>query len=169
MSKSVVMKILTVGDGGVGKTTLLHRYINGEFLSDTQMTLGVAFFNQQLTIEGHLVMLQLWDFGGQEQFRFMLKNYALGARGAILMFDLTRPSTIDHMDEWVQICREDNPNLPIILVGTKLDMTEQIMIQDDFAKELMDSFDLFDYMKISSKSGEGVNDVFQRIAKKLIG
>ena len=167
--QSIVLKVLTVGDGGVGKTTLLHRYKEGEFLTDTQMTLGVAFFVQQLDIDGTAVMLQLWDFGGQEQFRFMLQRYALGAKGAVVMFDLTRMLSLENIEEWVDICRKDNPGLPLILVGTKLDLKDEVkIIDDDLVMEVKKQFDLFDYIKASSKTGEGVHEIFNKLARKII-
>ena len=89
MSRPLVLKILTAGEGGVGKTTLLHKYIKGEFLADTKMTIGVEFFLKEMNVDGFDVILQLWDFGGQERFRFLLESYVTGARGALLMFDLT--------------------------------------------------------------------------------
>ncbi|MFX1275410.1 MAG: Rab family GTPase [Promethearchaeota archaeon] len=165
--KSTVLKILTVGDGGVGKTTLLHRYKKNEFLADTQMTLGVGFFVKRINIEGRILMLQLWDFGGQEQFRFMLKKYAMGARGAILMYDLTRFATLENIEEWVDICRKDNPGLPIILVGTKLDL-ESEFDSHDYPIEMMNEHDLFDHITTSSKTGENIQSVFEKIAKKII-
>ncbi|TFG21234.1 MAG: GTP-binding protein [Promethearchaeota archaeon] len=169
MSKqSLVLKLLTVGDGGVGKTTLLHRYKEDEFITNTQMTLGVAFVVQEVNIDGTMVMLQIWDFGGQEQFRFMLQRYALGARGAVVMFDLTRLISLEHIEEWVNICRKDNPNLPLILVGTKLDLDEHIMVGDDLALEAKEQYNLFDYIKASSKTGEGVHETFSILARKII-
>ncbi|GAH39257.1 unnamed protein product, partial [marine sediment metagenome] len=89
MSKPRVLKIITTGEGGVGKTTLLHRYVEGIFLADTKMTLGVEFFLKELDLDGNKILLQIWDFGGQERFRFLLQNYIMGAKGALLLFDLT--------------------------------------------------------------------------------
>lgn len=166
--QSVVYKILTVGDGGVGKTTLLHRYIKGEFLANTQMTLGVGFQVQNLNIDGTTVMLQMWDFGGQEQFRFMLERYSLGARGAAVMFDRTRLITIENIAEWIGICRKGNPNVPLILVGTKSDLESEIRVDDSYAKEIMETYDLFDYIKTSSKNGEGVHEIFDKLTRKIV-
>ena len=165
---AMVLKILTTGDGGVGKTTLLHRYKEGVFQENTLMTLGVGFFVKDLQIEETTVMLQLWDFGGQSQFRFMLQRYALGARGAIIMFDLTRLITLENIEEWVSICRNDNPDLPLILVGTKADLEDQIMIDDDYALEMKDKYNLFDYIKASSKSGLNVPAIFELLATKIL-
>ncbi len=161
MSDSIVLKIITAGDGGVGKTTLLKRYVEGEFSAETIMTLGVQFFVKQLDIGSTEAQLQLWDFGGQEQFRHILEKYAYGAKGAIIMFDLTRLVTLETLEEWVNICRKNNPNLPIILVGSKSDLVDDIIIADDYIEEFMENFDFFTYLKSSSKTGENVEQIFE--------
>jgi len=166
--KSFLFKVLTAGDGGVGKTTLLHRYIHNKFVANTSMTLGVEFFTKELEFDEASVMLQLWDFGGQEQFRFMLERYALGAKGALIVFDLTRFNTLEHMDEWVRICRKGDPDLPIILVGSKLDLEDHIVINDDIALEIKEKFNFIDYLKTSSKTGESVEVVFKKLARAVL-
>ncbi len=104
--KEMLLKIITAGDGGVGKTTLLYRYVEGKFLTDTKATLGVEFFWKVFNTNDKQIDLQLWDFGGQQVFRHILKNYASGAHGALLLFDLTNNSSLEQIDEWVDICRE---------------------------------------------------------------
>lgn len=168
MSKSLVMKILTAGDGGVGKTTLLYRYKEGRFLEDTTMTLGVEFSLKTLMIEDCRVDLQIWDFGGQDRFRYMLPNYVVGAKAALLLFDLTRIMTLDNLEEWVGILRAQDPDLPIIFVGTKNDLTEEIQVEDDYALEFKQRFKIFDYLKTSAKTGENIEEVFERLAKKVM-
>ncbi len=168
MVKKYIFKILTAGEGGVGKTTLLHRYITGEFSQSTQMTIGVEFFLKETVINDQNCTLQLWDFGGQGRFRFLLKSYVMGAKGALLMFDLTRPMTLESLDEWVEICRENDPNLPILFVGTKLDLQEDISVDDDYAKSFLDRFNLFDFIKISSKTGKNVQNTFNLITQRVL-
>jgi small GTP-binding protein len=162
------MKIITAGDGGVGKTTLLRRYIEGKFLTDTKMTIGVDFFLKKLNIDGTLVIFQLWDFGGQQHFRFLLKSYVIGAKGAFLMFDLTRLSTLNNLEEWVNICRSTNPNLPILFLGTKLDLVDQSSVPNDYFDELKEKFNLFDFLKISSKTGENVDLAFELLTREVL-
>lgn len=164
----MIIKCITAGDGGVGKTTLLYRYVEGRFLADTRMTLGVEFFIKEVDVGRKKINLQVWDFGGQEHFRPLLKNYALGARGALLLFDLTRPSSLDKIDQWVNICREDNPNIPIIFLGTKLDLTDLISVDDSYALRFKTKYNFLDYLKISSKTGENVNLAFKMLAKEII-
>jgi GTP-binding nuclear protein Ran len=85
---SFTFKIIAAGDGGVGKTTMFRKYITGQFDFETKMTIGVEIFNKDHVIEnGRIAALQLWDFGGQERFRFFLDNFVLGANGVFLMFD----------------------------------------------------------------------------------
>ena len=74
--------------------------------------------------------MQLWDFGGQERFRFLLSKYVKGATGALLLHDLTNPTSIENANEWVELVRKYNDNLPIILVGTKYDLAVPEIIDD---------------------------------------
>ncbi|TFG25743.1 MAG: GTP-binding protein [Promethearchaeota archaeon] len=168
MSKPIVLKVLTAGEGGVGKTTLLHRYVEGKFSSETRMTIGVEFFLKELNIDGQKVMLQLWDFGGQERFRFLLESYVIGARGAMLLFDLTRAMTLENIEQWVKICRKEDPKLPILFLGSKADLTEDICVKPDYIEEFQKEFDLYDYLQISSKTGQNVELSFQNLTRHIL-
>ncbi len=161
------MKILTAGEGGVGKTTLLRRFVEGQFFSETKMTIGVEFFLKSIILGDNEITLQLWDFGGQERFRFLLGSYVLGAKGALLMFDLTRIATLEKLDQWVQIVRQNDPDLPVLFLGTKIDLIEDINVSDDFALSYLESLNLFDYLKISSKTGENVEESFRRLIQEI--
>ena len=172
MTKKYVYKILVAGQGGVGKTTLLTRIVTGKFVQNTAMTIGVEFHLLNLTLgteeEKVNTVIQLWDFGGQERFRFMLDSYVAGARGALLLYDMTRLRTLDGLDEWVKIVRTHDPDLPILFVGTKLDRVEDITVSDDYAKEFLEPLNMFDHMKISSKDGTGVEQAFKKITRKVL-
>ncbi len=168
MVKPSLFKIIITGEGGVGKTTLLHRFVEGQFLADTKMTLGVEFFLKEIEIEDKKVLLQIWDFGGQVHFRPLLKNYALGSRGALILFDLTRPSSLDGIDQWVDICTDDNPDIPILFLGTKIDILGLNSIDDDYITDFIDRYKFRHYLKISSKTGENVNLAFELLAKEIM-
>ena len=168
MPKSKVLKTIITGEGGVGKTTLLHRYIEGRFDANTRLTIGVEFFLKELTIDEDSIFLQIWDFGGQERFRFLLSNYAKGAKGALLLFDLTRPLTLNTLEEWVNICRSDDPDIPILLIGSKADLEEMITVNEELIESLKSEFQFFDYVRISSKTGENVKEVFEKIARAIV-
>jgi len=168
MSKPIVLKVLTAGEGGVGKTTLLHRYVEGKFSSETKMTIGVEFFLKEVNIDGQKVMLQLWDFGGQERFRFLLESYVIGARGALLMFDLTRTMTLENIDQWVQIVRKEDPELPILFLGSKSDLENDICVKEDYIEEFKQQFNMYDFLRISSKTGENVERSFESLTRQIL-
>ncbi len=168
MPKKFILKILTAGEGGVGKTTLLHRYVEGKFSAKTSMTIGVEFFLKEVNIDDTNCTLQLWDFGGQERFRFLLESYVLGAKGALLMFDLTRPMTLENLGQWCDIVRKRDPTLPVLFLGTKLDLKEDISVDDDYAQMFQDEYNLFKYMKVSSKTGENVKEAFEILTREIL-
>jgi len=167
MSKLKLLKIISTGDGGVGKKTLLYRYVEGKFLTNTKATLGVDFFLKKYHTKNKELELQLWDFGGQKVFRHILKNYASGAHGALLLFDLTNKSSLEKIDEWVDICREKDPKLPIIFLGTKLDLTNLIIVKDKEAIFFKEKYGFLDYIKVSSKTDENVNLAFQLLVNEI--
>lgn len=146
----------------------MSRYVQGVFISGTNLTVGVEFFTKELILNNIPCSLQLWDFGGQERFRFMTESYMIGAKGAVLMFDLTRISTLNSLKEWVGIVRKHNANLPILLVGAKNDLIETISVQDSYALELKDKYAFFDFIKISSKTGENIDALFNILVNKII-
>lgn len=168
MSKPIIIKVITAGEGGVGKTTLLHRYIEDVFLEDTKMTIGVEFFTKDLVINDRNISLQLWDLGGQERFRFLLESYAKGSKGALLMFDLTRFQSLERIDQWIDICRSSDPDLPILFVGTKWDLKDQIQIDDEYAMEIKEEHGFFDFIKVSSLTDENVDLAVEKLVKKIL-
>ena len=162
------MKIIITGNGGVGKTTLLHRYIEGKFLVNTYMTIGVEFFIKELDVDEYKILMQIWDFGGQERFRFLLKNYAKGTKGALFLFDLTRPLSLESIDEWIDICRSEDPTVPILLVGSKADLEDSIFFDEEYIQNMQYKHGLFDFIKVSSKNGRNVDEAFRIIAEKVV-
>ncbi|TFG02975.1 MAG: GTP-binding protein [Promethearchaeota archaeon] len=166
---SLIFKIIIGGDGGVGKTTMLHRYVNGRFLFDTKMTIGTDIFHKILTLkEGPVCSLQLWDFGGQERFRFILDSFLKGAAGAFLMFDLTNYISFNNLPKWLNIVRKDDPTLPILLLGSKYDLVDSITVDDDLVSEFVEDNNISGYCKVSSKTGYNINFVFESLVSTII-
>jgi len=167
----VTYKIVVFGNGGVGKTTLLRRYITGEFFLDIKMTIGLDIAVKYIEIEGIKITLQLWDFGGEERFRFLLPSYCRGAFGGIFMYDLTRPHTLLNVDEWLEIFKETQIkkfNAPLILVGGKSDLTTKRLISEEEAKNIAKSYKIPLYFECSSKTGENVEIIFNTLVKTIM-
>lgn len=166
--RNFVFKLLLAGNGGVGKTTLLRRYVDGIFDESTITTIGVDFFLKEMSLEEGNCSLQLWDLGGQERFRHLLSNFIMGARGALLLIDLTKMPQMPHILNWVNMVRLHDLDLPIILVGTKLDLEDAITVDDETALDIKNTFNMLEFIKTSSKTGHNVNHVFKRVAKELM-
>lgn len=174
MSESTyIFKIVVGGAGGVGKTTLLHRYLHNVFVPGSSMTIGVAFHSKEIYNEQtrKRVKLSLWDLGGQERFRFLQSSYSAGARAGIVFFDMTRIDTLIQVKSWVEMFRSHaSPGLPIVLGGTKLDVVDPSLIEqtNQLAKETADQLGLPYYIPTSSKTGQGVGDIFAYIIDTLV-
>ena len=170
MTSDFVFKICVGGEGGVGKTTLLNKYVEGKFDISQKMTIGVDIMNKHVNFDDKIsVDLQLWDFGGQERFRFFLDSFVVGARGALLLFDLTSITSFNKISDWVDILRKHDEQLPILLVGAKADLDYKISVDDEYALEEVKSYNFIDYIKVSSKTGLNVEQTFQRITLELMG
>ena len=120
-------KIIIFGDAGCGKTTLTQRFLTNLFVSDQTMTIGVDFEVKSLSVDEQKVKLQIWDFGGEERFRFLLPTYVRGARGGLFLYDITNYSSIAHIDDWLSVIRKEiraEDIFPIIVVGSKADLGE---------------------------------------------
>ena len=166
--KTYIFKILVAGEGGAGKTSLLRRYVDEMFDESNVLTVGVDFFTKEVAFNGTKCSLQLWDLGGQKRFRSLLNNFVMGARGALLLFDLTRMPNVSDILEWVNIARIYDIKLPILLIGTKEDLDDYIAVDDDSALHLRNTFSLFDYIKTSAKTGHNVEKAFELMVKALI-
>ena len=161
-----VYKTVIGGDSGVGKTALILRYITNTFLDDSKSTIGVQFATKALKINHSQIVLQLWDFAGQNIFRFLLDDYCRGARGYILAFDLNKLDSFNHLDEWLKLFKDNMDSDAVgVLIGTKADLEKRVSQDqiDKFAKE-----NELTYIETSSKTGDRVNEAFYTLANCMV-
>lgn len=163
--RQFVYKLVVAGEGGVGKTTLIIRYCEGIFKHDTRTTVGVGFASKEVNMNEETIKLQIWDFGGEERFRFILPAYCKGANAAILAFDTTRFQSVRNLPEWVGIIRKNSGNIPMILVGTKVDMDEKRTVKREEGEQFSRKNELSGYYDVSSKTGLNVDTVFAKVAE----
>jgi len=165
-------KLCIFGDGGVGKTTLVNRYLTKVFDEDIKMTVGADFYVKDLEIDGKKVVIRIWDFGGEQRFKVLLHSFAKGADGGIFMFDITRYTSIKNVDDWLSIfeknVREKDLEIPIIMVGGKLDLQEKRSVETEDAVEISEKYNLQGYFECSSKTGDKVEDIFESITRKMM-
>ena len=161
-------KVLMLGDASVGKTSLTLRYISGYFTEDLKLTIGVDFYSKILTVSGKKVKLQIWDFGGEERFRFLLSHYCLGANGAFFLYDITNSITLDHLPDWTNVIRDNAGNVPIMLVGSKLDLERFRAINRDDGIQAAKKHNLASFVELSSKTGQNVKEAFETLTEILL-
>jgi small GTP-binding protein len=167
-----MFKVVFFGDGGVGKTTLINRYLTGVFKSDSVITIGVDFHVKKIDINGKRVSLQIWDFAGEERFRFLMPTYVVGASGGIFMYDITRYSSLKNFDDWISIFKQgskiNSDQIPIIMVGSKLDLEYKRAVPQEEAFGLAKQNNLKTYIECSSKTGENIEDIFLEIGRIMM-
>jgi small GTP-binding protein len=161
-------KICIFGDKGVGKTTLVDRYITNTFHENIQMTLGASILVKTLELESGKITLQVWDFGGQSRFKFLISSYARGSAGGIFMFDLTNYDSLMALKEWLPEFGKTVRYVPLIIVGGKLDLEEQRDCKQDEVLDIMKSYEFHKYVECSSKTGENVELVFRVLLEKIL-
>jgi len=163
-----LLKIIIAGNASVGKTTLLKRYIEGIFLKNSKMTIGVEHYAKEIEISNYFCKMQLWDLGGQDRFRYILDFAIKGAHGALLLFDITNYSSFISIDKWVKLLRSENDNLPILLVGTKADLQNCSVVKDVLIPKVIERNNFSNYLETSSKTGLNIENVFQSILSDIL-
>jgi len=166
----IMLKLVVAGEGGVGKTTMIRRYVEGVYHS-SMMTVGASFAAKSIVVnDGHgptPIKLQIWDYAGEKRFRFLLPKFCFGARGAMLCFDLNRFSTFLKLDEWLQLIRDNTEDIPIILVGMKADLTRAVNQKEVIQFAKANGFKA--YFETSSKDDLNVTPAFEYIGKEMLG
>lgn len=164
-------KIIIFGDAGCGKSTLTQRFLTNLFVSDQTMTIGVDFEVKSLTVDEQKVKLQIWDFGGEERFRFLLPTYVRGARGGLFLYDITNFSSIAHIDDWLSVIRKEiraEDIFPIIAVGGKADLVESREVSSAEGIKIAKSRNVNGFIETSSKSGENVEKTFEALTRLML-
>jgi len=162
------LKIIIAGNAGVGKTTLLKRYLEGKFIQASKMTVGVDHFFKELQYNNILCKMQLWDLGGQDRFRYIVDIALRGTQGALLLFDITNYSSFVSLDKWVKLLRSQNKKLPILLVATKSDLQECSVVKNVIIPKIVKRNKMCDFIETSSKTGQNIERVFKSLIKYLI-
>eukprot|EP01130_Rhizamoeba_saxonica_P000453 TRINITY_DN10409_c0_g1_i1.p1 TRINITY_DN10409_c0_g1~~TRINITY_DN10409_c0_g1_i1.p1 ORF type:complete len:218 (+),score=45.89 TRINITY_DN10409_c0_g1_i1:20-673(+) len=161
-----IFKYIIIGDMGVGKSCLLHRFTEQKFIEDSPHTIGVEFGTRIISLKGKKVKLQIWDTAGQERFRAVTRTYYRGASGALLVYDITRRSTFTHLTSWLTDARSlTDPSTVFMLIGNKKDLDSRAVTYDEadnFAKEN----DIL-FLETSAKFSDNVEEAFIETANLI--
>ena len=159
----MLFKLILLGDSAVGKTNILSKYLRNEFDQNSKSTVGVEFSTRNLKIDSYIVKVQIWDTAGQERYRSITNAYYKGAKGGLLIFDLTRRSTFDSIDKWIpDLKTKGDENMVIILIGNKSDLKEQRQVSTEEGEKKAKLFKLA-YMETSALDGNNIENAFNEL------
>ncbi|CAL9173050.1 unnamed protein product [Musa hybrid cultivar] len=164
-----VFKIVVIGDSAVGKTQLLGRFTKDEFFLDSKSTIGVEFQTRTLVLNRKRIKAQIWDTAGQERYRAITSAYYRGALGAMLVYDITKRQTFDHVVRWIDELRANADNsIVVMLIGNKSDLAKNRVVSTEDAMEFAEEQGLF-FSEASALSGDNVETAFLRLLEEIYG
>ncbi|KAK2454424.1 Ras-related protein RABA4d [Trifolium repens] len=162
-----VFKVVLIGDSAVGKTQLLARFSRNQFNVDSKATIGVEFQTKTLIIDNKTVKAQIWDTAGQERYRAVTSAYYRGAVGAMLVYDMTKRQSFDHMSRWLDELRgHADANIVIMLIGNKCDLGTLKAVPTEDAEEFAQRENLF-FMETSALESTNVETAFLTILTEI--
>lgn len=162
-----VFKVVLIGDSAVGKSQILARFARDEFSLDSKATIGVEFQTRTLVIEHKSVKAQIWDTAGQERYRAVTSAYYRGAVGALLVYDITKRQTFEHIPRWLEELRgHADKNIVIMLVGNKTDLEDEREVAMEDAKEFAEKEGLF-FIETSALDATNVETAFITVLTEI--
>jgi Ras-related protein Rab-7A len=170
--KKVLLKVIILGDSGVGKTSLMNQYVNKKFSAQYKATIGADFLTKEVTVDDRLVTMQIWDTAGQERFQSLGVAFYRGADSCVLVFDVIQPKTFDNLDSWrdeflIQAGPRDPDNFPFVVLGNKVDIDARAVPQKR-ALAWCQAKGNIPYFETSAKEAINVEQAFQVIARNAL-
>ncbi|XP_028119893.1 ras-related protein RABA2a isoform X1 [Camellia sinensis] len=162
-----LFKVVLIGDSGVGKSNLLSRFTRNEFCLESKSTIGVEFATRTLQVEGRTVKAQIWDTAGQERYRAITSAYYRGALGALLVYDVTKPTTFENVSRWLKELRDHaDANIVIMLIGNKTDLKHLRAVATEDAQGFAEKEGL-SFIETSALEAINVEKAFQTILSEI--
>jgi Ras-related protein Rab-11A len=163
-----LFKVLILGDSFVGKTNMLKRFLNDEFDMNTKETVGVEFGSKNFIMdEKDIVKAQIWDTAGQERYRSVTKAYYKGAKGALLVYDISRRNTFENIDNWlIDLRTNGDKDILIILIGNKCDLIDKREVSVEEAQTKAEQYNIA-YMETSAKNGDNIIKAFSELVSQV--
>ena len=166
MTAKYIIKILTLGDTLVGKSSIVLRFSVNRFDDNQLATIGIDYKTKYIKVKDASVKVLLWDTAGQEKFRNIARQYYKGANGVLLIYDVCDRKSYERIGFWMDELKQNNEieQLYIILVGNKIDLEEKRVVTREEAEKYAEDNNI-NYIEVSAKTGEGILDLFNEVTK----
>ena len=163
----MMIKVILIGDSGVGKTNIMSKYLKNQFMENSKATVGVEFGSKLFNHQGHKIKAQIWDTAGQEKYKAITGAYYKGSKGAFIVYDITRKDTFASIERWVNDLKAtSDPKLTIILIGNKNDLDDKREVSKDQGEEKAKSFGCA-FLETSAFSGDNLDKAFELMVKEI--
>ncbi|KAK9839886.1 hypothetical protein WJX81_008483 [Elliptochloris bilobata] len=173
--KRTLLKVIILGDSGVGKTSLMNQYVNKKFSSQYKATIGADFLTKEVQVDDRLVTMQIWDTAGQERFQSLGVAFYRGADCCVLVYDVNVQKTFENLDNWrdeflIQASPNDPDTFPFVVLGNKVDVDEgrSRVVTEKKAKQWCTAKGGIPYFETSAKDDVNVDSAFQCIARNAL-
>ena len=166
--KKVLLKIVIVGDSGVGKTAVLQRYVSNKFIEEHKATIGADFMTQEIRNKNEIIILQMWDTAGQERFHSLGSTFYRGVDACILVYDITNTQSFTNIDTWrtnflISSSPNNADNFPFLLLGNKCDLGHDREVTIETGNRYAQKYNMKFY-ETSALNGQMVKDSIETIA-----
>jgi len=166
-NKPNIVRLLTLGDSGSGKSSLLLRYTQNEYSAEYMPTIGIDFRLKTVDLSGKTVKVQVWDTAGQERFRTITHNYYRGAHGIALVYDVTHEQSFNNIQKWIQdVHTYADSSVNLVLIGNKSDLEAKRVVETDRAQQLADEYEI-KFFETSAKNDVNVSTAFDSLVRMV--
>jgi len=163
----LLYKLIIIGDSSVGKSNILTQYLNDKFDPNSKSTVGVEFGTKNVKIKNTKIKLQIWDTAGQERYRAITSAYYKGAKGALIVYDITNKNSFNNIDKWIaDIKANGDKNVSIIIVGNKSDLNDKREVDEDEGIQKSETFKTA-FMETSALTGDNVSQAFSKLVQQI--
>lgn len=163
----MMFKLVLVGDSFVGKTNIMSQYLQGTFREDSKATVGVEFGSKKFEIDGKSIKAQIWDTAGQERYKAITNAYYKGAKGAFVVYDITRKESFESVDRWISdLTTAADKKVTILLIGNKSDLEDQRQVQKEQGEEKAKAFNVA-FLETSALNGQNLDKAFDIMMKQV--
>ena len=162
---SMIFKMILIGDSGVGKTNILSRYINNTFSETTKSTVGVELGTKVEEFNNTKIKVQIWDTAGQERYKSITKTYYKGAKGALIVYDITKKESFQNIDKWIQDLKEfGEEDASILIIGNKSDLEDKREVTTEEVKKKAEIYKIA-FCETSALKAKNIDYAFQTLIK----
>ena len=164
----LLFKLILIGDSYVGKSNILLKYLKNQFNENSKTTIGVEFGTKNIIINNKRIKIQIWDTAGQERYRSITSAYYKGAKGALIVYDITRKNTFDNIDKWITDLKlNGDKNICIIILGNKSDLIDKREINKNDGIKKAEMYKTA-FLEISALNGDNISKAFDELIEQIV-